>query len=278
MYGGTGVSRGVRRTTWERSLKIWELQIPCFEEFLGGENVLGLVPASLLHTLGYACTFYAPTSPPPKKGLPGPSAPWPPERLQKVFPGLRLQILAPSSTSPKTIPDIATLPDFDFPIFSNFSSSSRADRPHVHIFSSCSAAFLRCFSFNLQHARALIRMSDMHWVWRNLGWLALSGMALGAAHKKFLRVLNLPDNRGPSRAFFFFFFFWDPGGHGEESNRPNCPKVVRGECERWFGAPVRKCRKSLLHRCERGLHWCEQGLHRCERLFLDFRTGAPNHL
>ena len=61
----TGVSRGVRRTTWERSLKNWELQIPCFEEFLGGENVLGLVPASLPHTLGYACTFYAPTSPPP---------------------------------------------------------------------------------------------------------------------------------------------------------------------------------------------------------------------
>ena len=64
-YRGTGVSRGVRRTTWERSLKIWELQISCFEEFLGGENVLGLVPASLAHTVGYACTFYAPTSPPP---------------------------------------------------------------------------------------------------------------------------------------------------------------------------------------------------------------------
>ena len=43
-----------------------ELQISCFEEFLGGENVLGLVPASLPHTLGYACAFYAPTSPPPK--------------------------------------------------------------------------------------------------------------------------------------------------------------------------------------------------------------------
>ena len=65
VYRGTGVSRGVRRTTWERSLKTWELQISCFEEFLGGENVLGLVPASLPHTLGYACTFYAPTSPPP---------------------------------------------------------------------------------------------------------------------------------------------------------------------------------------------------------------------
>ena len=65
VYRGTGVSRGVRRTTWERSLKTWELQISFFEEFLGGENVLGLVPASLPHTLGYACTFYAPTSPPP---------------------------------------------------------------------------------------------------------------------------------------------------------------------------------------------------------------------
>ena len=65
VYRGTGVSRGVRRTTWERSLKKWELQISCLEEFLGGGNVLGLFPASLPHTLGYACTFYAPTSPPP---------------------------------------------------------------------------------------------------------------------------------------------------------------------------------------------------------------------
>ena len=56
------VSRGVRRTTWERSLKIWELQISCFEEFLGGENVLGLAPASLPHTLGYAVLFTPPLS------------------------------------------------------------------------------------------------------------------------------------------------------------------------------------------------------------------------
>ena len=34
VYRGTGVSRGVRRTTWERSLKIWELEIPCFKAFL----------------------------------------------------------------------------------------------------------------------------------------------------------------------------------------------------------------------------------------------------
>ena len=66
MYRGTGVSRGVRRTNWERSLKFWELQISCFEKLLGGENVLGLIPASLPHTLGYACTFYAPTSPSPR--------------------------------------------------------------------------------------------------------------------------------------------------------------------------------------------------------------------
>ena len=65
VYRGTGVSRRVRRTTWDRSLKNWELQIPCFKEFSWGENTLGLVPASLPHTLGYACTFYAPTSPPP---------------------------------------------------------------------------------------------------------------------------------------------------------------------------------------------------------------------
>ena len=65
VYRGTGVSRGVRRTAWERSLENWELQIPCFEEFFWGGNTLGLVPASLPHALGYACTFYTPTSPPP---------------------------------------------------------------------------------------------------------------------------------------------------------------------------------------------------------------------
>ena len=67
VYSGTGVPCGVRRATWERSLKNWELQIPCFEEFCWRENTLGLVPACLPHTLGYACTFYAPTSPPPIK-------------------------------------------------------------------------------------------------------------------------------------------------------------------------------------------------------------------
>ena len=30
-------------------------------------NALGLVPASLAHTLGYACTFYTPTSPLPRE-------------------------------------------------------------------------------------------------------------------------------------------------------------------------------------------------------------------
>ena len=65
MYRGTGVSRGVRPATLERSLKNWELQIPYFEEFFCGGNTLGLVPASLPHTLGYACTFYSPTFPLP---------------------------------------------------------------------------------------------------------------------------------------------------------------------------------------------------------------------
>ena len=64
-YGCTSVSRRVRRITWESSLKNWELQIPCFEEFFWGGNTLGLVPASLPHALGYVCTFYAPASPPP---------------------------------------------------------------------------------------------------------------------------------------------------------------------------------------------------------------------
>ena len=65
VYRGTGVSRGVRRTTWEGSLKIWELEIPYFKEFLWEGNTLGLFPASLPHTLGYAYTLYAPTSPLP---------------------------------------------------------------------------------------------------------------------------------------------------------------------------------------------------------------------
>ena len=31
MYRGTGVSRGVRRTNWERSLKNWELKFSCLK-------------------------------------------------------------------------------------------------------------------------------------------------------------------------------------------------------------------------------------------------------
>ena len=46
--------------------QIWELQIPYFEEFFWGGNTLGLVPGSRPNTLGYACTFYVLTSPPPK--------------------------------------------------------------------------------------------------------------------------------------------------------------------------------------------------------------------
>ena len=38
----------------------WELQIPRFENLFGVGNTLGLVPSSLPHTLGYACTLYAP--------------------------------------------------------------------------------------------------------------------------------------------------------------------------------------------------------------------------
>ena len=68
VYGGTGVSRRVGPTTWERSHKNWELQILGFEEFLWERNTLGLVPARHPHTLGYACTFYARTSPPPVSG------------------------------------------------------------------------------------------------------------------------------------------------------------------------------------------------------------------
>ena len=56
------------RTSCE-SLKNWELQIPSFEEFFWRGKTLGLVPASLPHALGYACTFYALISPPPKPSL-----------------------------------------------------------------------------------------------------------------------------------------------------------------------------------------------------------------
>ena len=46
--------------------KKWELQIHCFKEFLLGRE-LGLVPSSRPHSLGYACTLYAPHFPCPKK-------------------------------------------------------------------------------------------------------------------------------------------------------------------------------------------------------------------
>ena len=74
VYRGKGVSRGVQRTTWERSLKSWELQIPCFEEFFWGGNTLGRIPASLPHTLGYGLYFLCPkkVSKMGSRALPGP--------------------------------------------------------------------------------------------------------------------------------------------------------------------------------------------------------------
>ena len=45
-------------------LQKWELQISCFKEFGGEGATLGLIPACRPHTLEYACTLYAPTSPP----------------------------------------------------------------------------------------------------------------------------------------------------------------------------------------------------------------------
>ena len=41
---------------------------------------------------------------------------------------------------------------------------------------------------------------------------------------------------------------------------------------------MRKCRKSLSHRCNPCSHRCKPLSHQCKRLFLHFRTGAPNHL
>ena len=50
----TGVSHGVRPSIWG-SLETWELQIPCFEVFLWGENTLGIVPSTL--SLSFARIF-----------------------------------------------------------------------------------------------------------------------------------------------------------------------------------------------------------------------------
>ena len=48
VYRGTGVSSGVRRTTWERSLKRWELQIPRCKEFLWEDTLWDLnLPVAL---------------------------------------------------------------------------------------------------------------------------------------------------------------------------------------------------------------------------------------
>ena len=65
MYRGTGVSRGVRRTTWDRSLKNWELQIPCFEVF-SGEGTLwdSSLPVSL--SLWDTPALFTPHFPSPK--------------------------------------------------------------------------------------------------------------------------------------------------------------------------------------------------------------------
>ena len=50
VYRGTGGSCGVQRTTWE-----------CYIKGFGSSRI----PAGLPHTLGYACTFYAPHFPSP---------------------------------------------------------------------------------------------------------------------------------------------------------------------------------------------------------------------
>ena len=66
MYRGTGVSRGVRRTTWERSLKIWELQISCFEEFWGVERTFWDSSLLVSLTLWDTPTLFTPPLPLPQ--------------------------------------------------------------------------------------------------------------------------------------------------------------------------------------------------------------------
>ena len=50
---------------FERSLKKWEVQIPCFQQLHLGSNTLVLVNTGLPHALGYACTLYASHYPSP---------------------------------------------------------------------------------------------------------------------------------------------------------------------------------------------------------------------
>ena len=60
------MSRGVRPTTWERSLKNWELPFPCFVEFFSGKGTHwdSSLPVSL--TLwDTPALFTGPTSPSP---------------------------------------------------------------------------------------------------------------------------------------------------------------------------------------------------------------------
>ena len=65
VYKGTGVSRGVRRTTWERSLKNWELQTPCFEEFFLGREHFGTRPCQSPSRFGIRLHFLRPHFPSP---------------------------------------------------------------------------------------------------------------------------------------------------------------------------------------------------------------------
>ena len=66
VYRGTGVSRGVRRTTWERSLQNWELQISCFEELVfGWRERFGTRPSQSPSRFGIRLHFLRPHFPSP---------------------------------------------------------------------------------------------------------------------------------------------------------------------------------------------------------------------
>ena len=66
VYKGTGVSRGVRRTTWERSLKNGSSNSPVLKSFLLGRDHFGTRPFQSPSLSGIRLYFVRPHFPSPK--------------------------------------------------------------------------------------------------------------------------------------------------------------------------------------------------------------------
>ena len=71
LRGSTGVERygciprSAANNLGEIPQKNGSSKSPCFKEFFRGGTAEGLIPSRHPHSLGYACTLYAPTSPLP---------------------------------------------------------------------------------------------------------------------------------------------------------------------------------------------------------------------